>query len=147
MGGQVCLTAGAAIEATRCAAELDSWEFAASGARRFRHMRVAGTLTRNDMAVVRMRLGGRDWGDLQRLPSAPRPSRDPLGLKRPVLELLAENISANSTAALELSRDAPGTALMMPPYIKPRRSEACTAGCDILPHATRHCRVDASPSS
>ena len=68
----------------------------------------AGTLTRNDMAVVRLRLGGRDWGDLQQLPSAPRPARDPLGLKRRVLDLLAESIAANSTAALEQSRDAPG---------------------------------------
>jgi len=68
----------------------------------------AGTLTRNDMAVVRLRLGGRDWGDLQQLPFAPRPSRDPLGLKRPLLDLLAENIAINSSAALEQSRDAPG---------------------------------------
>ena len=63
------------------------------------------------MAVVRLRLGGRDWGDLQQLPFAPRPSRDPLGLKRSVLELLAENIAVNSSAALEQSRDAPGTVL------------------------------------
>ena len=60
------------------------------------------------MAVVRLRLGGRDWGDLQQLPFAPRPSRDPLGLKRPLLDLLAENIAINSSAALEQSRDAPG---------------------------------------
>ena len=61
-----------------------------------------------------MRLGGRNWGDLQQLPSTPRPAHDPLGLKRPVLQLLGENIAVNSTAALELSRDAPGTALPMP---------------------------------
>ena len=63
------------------------------------------------MAVVRLRLGGRDWGDLQQLPFAPRPSRDPLGLKRPLLDLLAENIAVNSSAALEQSRDAPGAFL------------------------------------
>jgi hypothetical protein len=99
----------------------------------------SGTLTRNDMAVVRMRLGGRDWGDLQQLPSVPRPAHDPLGLKRPVLRLLGENIAANSTAALELSRDAPGTAPQLPLRLTNlQRSQCCCSSpfCLILclPH-------------
>lgn len=68
----------------------------------------AGTLTCNDMAVVRLWLGGRDHAALQRLPTWPRPLQDPLKLDPGSLRLLTEGIALNSSACLEPSLDAEG---------------------------------------
>ena len=72
----------------------------------------AGTLTCNDMAVVRLWMGGRDHAALQRLPTWPRPTRDPLELEPRSLRLLTEGIALNSSACLESSLDAQGTEIM-----------------------------------
>ena len=68
----------------------------------------AGTLTCNDMAVVRLWIGGSDHHALQDLCHSPRPAADPLNLSTALLQLLTAGVSLNSSANLESSPEMSG---------------------------------------
>ena len=68
----------------------------------------AGTLTRNEMTVVRLWVGSGSYQSLQKLCSTARPNSDPLKLNTHVLRILSEGIALNSSASLERSSEAGG---------------------------------------
>jgi len=73
----------------------------------------AGTLTQNEMAVVRLWAAGAEFRDLAALREAPRGGGAALpGLVLPpvVVELLADGIAINSTAELRPAQDGAGAA-------------------------------------
>jgi len=77
----------------------------------------AGTLTQNEMAVVRLWAAGAEFRDLAALREAPRGGGAALpGLALPpvVVELLADGIAINSTAELRPAQDGAGPLSLNP---------------------------------
>lgn len=72
----------------------------------------AGTLTQNDMAVVRMWLAGQDFHNMQYLTSSGIASsidgRHPLSLDPRLHMLLLNSLALNTTACVEATSGKPG---------------------------------------